>query len=114
MRDFCCRRVNHSMTFASAQSILTPNPRCLIATEIHREALANLQYALAGRKGITLLVGRERLLALRVLSPESRISQMRSHLAAVQVASGFGTRFATRTPSISLQTEYRPAWSQPG
>jgi general secretion pathway protein A len=36
---------------------LTPNPRFLVATEIHREALANLQYALAGRKGITLLVG---------------------------------------------------------
>jgi general secretion pathway protein A len=36
---------------------LTPNPRYLVATEIHREALANLQYALAGRKGITLLVG---------------------------------------------------------
>jgi general secretion pathway protein A len=36
---------------------LTPNPRYLVATEIHREAIANLQYALEGRKGITLLIG---------------------------------------------------------
>jgi general secretion pathway protein A len=36
---------------------LTPNPQFLVATEIHLEALANLQYALGGRKGITLLLG---------------------------------------------------------
>jgi type II secretory pathway predicted ATPase ExeA len=36
---------------------LTPNPRFLVATEIHSEALSNLEYAIASRKGITLLVG---------------------------------------------------------
>lgn len=36
---------------------LTPDPRYLIATEVHREALSNLEYAIASRKGITLLVG---------------------------------------------------------
>jgi type II secretory pathway predicted ATPase ExeA len=36
---------------------LTPNPRYLVPTEIHREALSNLEYAIAGRKGVTLLVG---------------------------------------------------------
>lgn len=36
---------------------LTPNPRYLVLTEGHREALSNLQYAIAGRKGIALLVG---------------------------------------------------------
>jgi general secretion pathway protein A len=36
---------------------LSPNPRYLVATQIHREALANLQYAFVGRKGITLLIG---------------------------------------------------------
>jgi type II secretory pathway predicted ATPase ExeA len=36
---------------------LTPNPRFLVSTEVHREALSNLEYALATRKGITLLVG---------------------------------------------------------
>lgn len=36
---------------------LTPNPRYLILTEAHREALSNLEYAIASRKGVTLLVG---------------------------------------------------------
>jgi general secretion pathway protein A len=36
---------------------LTPNPRYLVLTNLHREALSNLQYAIASRKGITLLVG---------------------------------------------------------
>jgi len=36
---------------------LTPNPRFLVLTDCHREALANLEYAIASRKGITLLVG---------------------------------------------------------
>jgi general secretion pathway protein A len=36
---------------------LTPNPRFLVLTESHREALSNLEYAIASRKGITLLVG---------------------------------------------------------
>jgi general secretion pathway protein A len=36
---------------------LTPNPRYLVMTNMHREALSNLQYAIASRKGITLLVG---------------------------------------------------------
>jgi general secretion pathway protein A len=36
---------------------LTPNPRYLVLTDVHREALSNLEYAIATRKGITLLVG---------------------------------------------------------
>src|SRR3954464_8203046 len=36
---------------------LTPNPRFLVMTEGHREALSNLEYAIASRKGITLLLG---------------------------------------------------------
>lgn len=36
---------------------LTPNPRYLFLTAKHREALSNLQYGIAGRRGITLLVG---------------------------------------------------------
>lgn len=36
---------------------LTPNPRRLVPTEIHREALSNLDYAIASRTGVTLLVG---------------------------------------------------------
>jgi general secretion pathway protein A len=36
---------------------LTPNPRYLFLTAKHREALCNLQYGIAGRRGVTLLVG---------------------------------------------------------
>ena len=36
---------------------LTPNPRFLLLTSKHREALSNLQYGLSSRRGITLLIG---------------------------------------------------------
>ena len=36
---------------------LTPDPRYLVGTDVHREALSNLEYAISSRKGITLLVG---------------------------------------------------------
>lgn len=36
---------------------LTPNPRYLVLTSAHREALSNLEYGIASHKGITLLVG---------------------------------------------------------
>jgi type II secretory pathway predicted ATPase ExeA len=36
---------------------LLPDPRYLVLTRAHREALSNLQYGVASRKGITLLVG---------------------------------------------------------
>lgn len=36
---------------------LTPDPRYLVTTAVHGEALSNLEYAIASRKGITLLVG---------------------------------------------------------
>jgi general secretion pathway protein A len=36
---------------------LTPNPRYLVLTDVHREALSNLEYGISSRKGITLLLG---------------------------------------------------------
>jgi general secretion pathway protein A len=36
---------------------LTPNPRFLLLTGKHREALSNLQYGLTSRRGLTVLVG---------------------------------------------------------
>jgi general secretion pathway protein A len=36
---------------------LTPDPRYLVLTPSHREALSNLEYGIASQKGITLLVG---------------------------------------------------------
>ena len=36
---------------------LTPNPKFLVLTDSHREALSNLEYGIASKKGITLLLG---------------------------------------------------------
>jgi general secretion pathway protein A len=36
---------------------LTPNPRFLVLTSEHREALSNLEYAIGNRTGVTLLLG---------------------------------------------------------
>ena len=36
---------------------LSPNPRYLVLTDTHREALSNLEYGIASRQGITLLIG---------------------------------------------------------
>ena len=36
---------------------LTPNPRYLFLTAKHREALCNLRYGIAARRGVTLLIG---------------------------------------------------------
>jgi general secretion pathway protein A len=36
---------------------LTPNPKYLFLTKRHREALSNLRYGIAARRGLTLLVG---------------------------------------------------------
>ncbi len=36
---------------------LTPNPKFLVLTDSHREALSNLEYGIASNKGITLLLG---------------------------------------------------------
>ncbi len=36
---------------------LTPNPKYLVLTAVHREALSNLEYAIATRQGMALLIG---------------------------------------------------------
>src|SRR5262245_35863459 len=36
---------------------LTPNPKFVVLTEAHREALSNLEYGIRSRRGVTLLVG---------------------------------------------------------
>src|SRR5262245_24915960 len=36
---------------------LSPNPRFLFLSNKHREALTHLQYGLAGRPGVTVLIG---------------------------------------------------------
>jgi general secretion pathway protein A len=36
---------------------LTPDPRFVVLTAAHREAITNIEYGIAGRHGITLLIG---------------------------------------------------------
>jgi general secretion pathway protein A len=36
---------------------LTPNPRYLVLTDAHREVLSNLEYGIASRGGLTLVIG---------------------------------------------------------
>jgi type II secretory pathway predicted ATPase ExeA len=36
---------------------LTPNPRFVVMTAAHREALSNVEYGISSRKGITMLLG---------------------------------------------------------
>jgi len=36
---------------------LTPDPRYVVLTDAHREAITNIEYGIAGRHGITLLIG---------------------------------------------------------
>jgi general secretion pathway protein A len=36
---------------------LTPDPRFVVLTDAHREAITNIEYGIAGRHGITLLIG---------------------------------------------------------
>ena len=43
--------------FAERPFDLTPNPRYLVLTPSHREALSNLQYGLATGKAVTVLIG---------------------------------------------------------
>ena len=47
----------HFYGFRDRPFDLTPNPRFLVLTQGHREALSNLEYAISSHKGITLLVG---------------------------------------------------------
>ena len=47
----------HFFGFRERPFDLTPNPRFLVLTESHREVLLNLEYGIASRKGITLLIG---------------------------------------------------------
>ena len=51
---------------------LTPSPRVLVLTDSHREALRNLEYGIASRKGITLLIGEAGVSEPRPGGPRSR------------------------------------------
>ena len=55
---------------------LTPNPRFLLLTPVQHEALSNLEYGIAARRGITLLIGEagtgKTTLLRRALGPRNK------------------------------------------
>jgi general secretion pathway protein A len=62
---------------------LSPNPRFLCFTPQHREALVHLQYGLAGRPGITMLVGE---------AGTGKTTLIRAALQAGRLREGFGAQ----------------------
>jgi general secretion pathway protein A len=68
---------------------LSPNPRFLCFTPQHREALVQLQYGLAGRPGITMLVG------------EAGTGKTTLIRAALQAANGESTIVHLSNPTLT-------------
>jgi general secretion pathway protein A len=68
---------------------LSPNPRFLCFTPQHREALVHLQYGLAGRPGVTVLVG------------EAGTGKTTLIRAALQAASGSSTIVHLSNPTLT-------------
>ena len=73
---------------------LSPNPRFLCFTAQHREALVHLQYGLAGRPGITMLVG------------EAGTGKTTLIRAALQAANGSSTIVHLSNPTLTRAEFY--------
>ena len=73
---------------------LSPNPRFLCFTEQHREALVHLQYGLAGRPGLTVLVG------------EAGTGKTTLIRAALQAANGSSTIVHLSNPTLTRAEFY--------
>src|SRR3954462_8945639 len=96
----------------------TPNPRFLVMTEGHREALSNLEYVIAARKGIALLLGEAGCGKTTVI--RTAIERQGSQVHCVHVtnpaltrdefvetlASQFGLTDAARTSKATLLREF--------
>lgn len=63
---------------------LTPNPRFLVWTKGHREALSNLEYAIACRKGVTVLLGQAGVGKTTIIRSALELQQSRIHCVHVQ------------------------------
>ena len=96
---------------------LTPNPRYLVLTEVHREALSNLEYGIASGKGITLLIGeagsgKTTLIRAAIDKQPSRVYCTHLHNPALtrgefveMLAERFGLSDAARTSKTALLIE---------
>jgi type II secretory pathway predicted ATPase ExeA len=63
---------------------LTPNPRFLVPTRSHGEALANLEYGISSRKGITLLIGEAGTGKTTLIRTALERQQTRTHCIELQ------------------------------
>jgi type II secretory pathway predicted ATPase ExeA len=63
---------------------LTPNPHYLVLLDAHREALSNLTYGIASRKGITLLVGEAGTGKTTIIRTAIERQAERSHAVHIQ------------------------------
>ena len=96
---------------------LTPDPRFLVLTECHREVLSNLQYGIASRKGVTLVLGEagsgkttlirtviaqqpQRVLSVHISNPTLSRQEFVETLAAK-----FGLSDAARVSKASMLSE---------
>ena len=99
---------------------LTPDPHYLVATEIHREALSNLEYAIVSRKGITLLVGeagtgKTTVIRAAIERQPNRVHCVHIHNPALTraefiriLAAQFGLTDAASTSKADLLLELEP------
>jgi general secretion pathway protein A len=100
---------------------LTPNPRFLVLTEAHREALSNLEYGIASRRGITVLIGeagtgKTTLIRTALQRQPERVHYVHLHNPALtraefieMLAERFGLSAAARASKAALLTELERA-----
>jgi general secretion pathway protein A len=103
---------------------LTPNPRFLVLTTAHREALSNLEYGIASRRGITVLIGeagtgKTTLIRAALQRQPERVHYVHLHNPALtraefieMLAVRFGLSAAARTSKAALLTELERALAE--
>ncbi len=99
---------------------LTPNPRYLILTESHKEALSNLEYAVASRKGITLLIGdagsgKTTLIRAAIARQPDRVHSVHVHnpaLTRAEFVELLGTRFELGEKASASKAAFLSAFEE--
>ena len=91
---------------------LTPNPRYLVMTDSHREAVSNLEYGIASRKGLTLLIGeagsgKTTVIRAAIERQPSRVQCVHLHnptLTRAEFVEMLATRFGLSAEAVKSKT----------
>ena len=91
---------------------LTPNPRYLVMTDSHREAVSNLEYGIASRKGLTLLIGeagsgKTTVIRAAIERQPARVQCVHLHnptLSRVEFVEMLATRFGLSAEAVKSKT----------